>query len=256
MKSSHAVGCGLLVIAMGILLVLADQLLPSHVWHSPVGRVVLRVISLIGAGGSTIPSSTSTSEVARVKAQMTNLKTGLICYQNDLGKPPFVGPTMSAANLERADTHCLGTTYARNVLVNDTISKPFENLGLPIHLYRKRWKGPYMDSDPAEFMNDPWGKKIVYTLATTTLFLHCGGPDAKRDPLVTAIALGYAGDDITITVMKLKHLSLDTPGAISSSTLAVTASAAAEAPVGIEPPTTLLSSEPVVADGTASPTNR
>ncbi len=139
------------------------------------------------------------------KACMQNIKTALVNYNNDLGFFPYIGTVKrDPRNYFCADEPCLGTSTSRNVLVASDVGSPFELGGLMPATYAKRWKGPYMDSDPAEFMTDAWENKIVYTFWGKAIYLHSSGPNGYFDPIDSVLAPSYSGDDIIMCVSRTK----------------------------------------------------
>jgi hypothetical protein len=84
----------------------------------------------------------------------------------------------------------LADNVANNVLVNQEVNLGVtgeekcgdENSGYWTSFYGKggrKWKGPYMDSDPADFMTDSWGTKIRYHAFDHSLILWSAGPDGE-----------------------------------------------------------------------------
>lgn len=146
----------------------------------------------------------SLEKVSFTKSRLANLKTALICFNCDTGKYPFIGKTQSPETTDGADLACLGTARDENVLMQTEVRFPFERLGLEAAKYSKRWKGPYMDSEPGVFMRDAWGNKIRYEYHQKAIYLHSMGADGKADSLSDAIDNGYSGDDLLIMVSKVK----------------------------------------------------
>jgi len=166
--------------------------------------VIIVIAVLASVAGPMIGSITDQGKASATRAAMQNIKTALVNYNNDLGKFPFTGtnPALPEA-YNAADTECLGADISKNVLVSNSIGSPIINLGSNTDIYKKRWKGPYMDSDPAEFMVDAWESKIHYKYYNHQLFLHSYGPD-NQDDFVNALSNNYEGDDIVMSISRTK----------------------------------------------------
>ncbi len=164
--------------------------------------VIIVIAVLASVSGPMIAGIVDQGKVTATKAAMQAVKTGLIRYSNDLGKFPFCGTNASLGSAyNTAGVSALGTTIDTNCLV--TNSSGLLNLNMPNWLYQKRWSGPYMDTDPAEFMIDPWESKILYQHGNKGIWLHSYGPDGMDD-FVQAIMNNYEGDDIVISLSKVK----------------------------------------------------
>ncbi|NLI75298.1 MAG: prepilin-type N-terminal cleavage/methylation domain-containing protein [Candidatus Riflebacteria bacterium] len=164
--------------------------------------VIIVIAVLASVAGPMIGSITDQGKSAATKAAMTNLKTALVNYNNDLGRFPHTTSTSSANTINAADTVALDATYDKNVLVNNTVTGTFTNMG--INAYSKRWKGPYMDSNPEEFMMDAWDAKIKYYHWNKGIYLHSAGPDGAMDAVTTVAGPNYDGDDILVSVSRVK----------------------------------------------------
>ena len=197
----------------------------AHLFTTLVGFVAVLFVSLlVGSAYGFVPISVlerlgvvsvshGQGKASATRAQMYNLKSALVNYANDLGRYPHTGEKLSSATILLAQRYCLDDHASRNVLVSDSVSRPFEKHGLSDELYKKRWKGPYMDGDPDEFMRDAWDTRIKYTLAwgpaassspAASLVLQSAGPDGVFDPPADCLVASYAGDDLITRVSKLK----------------------------------------------------
>ena len=149
-------------------------------------------------------SSDHGGRASSTRACMQNIKTALVNFCNDLGFFPHIGTTRVAKNYYLAEAACLGASVTRNVLIASDVGSPFELGGLTPENYSRRWKGPYMDCDPSEFMFDAWDNKIIYTFFRDGIFLHSSGANGIFDSLDHALEPSYKGDDIVLRVTKLR----------------------------------------------------
>lgn len=171
--------------------------------------VIIVIAVLASVAGPMIGSITDQGKAAATRASMQNLKTALVNYNNDLGKFPFSGTDANNVKLgtayNLAATTCLADEADANVLVADGNST--YNLGIANATYLKRWKGPYMDSDPLEYMYDAWEGRIVYLYYNKALYLHSFGPDSAPEDIAEAVNSGNDNhDDITMSVSRLKNV--------------------------------------------------
>ncbi|MFZ2957877.1 MAG: prepilin-type N-terminal cleavage/methylation domain-containing protein [Candidatus Ozemobacteraceae bacterium] len=163
--------------------------------------VIIVIAVLASVAGPMIGTITDQGKASATRAQIKNIKTALVNYNNDLGRYPFIGNTQTPANANAADADCLGDSMTNNVLVNNSVGGNFSNLGFAA--YNKRWEGPYMDSDPSDFMFDAWDSRIYYRYAKGQIWLHSFGPDGAND-FANSLNSGYTGDDIAVSVSKVK----------------------------------------------------
>jgi prepilin-type N-terminal cleavage/methylation domain-containing protein len=174
--------------------------------------VIIVIAVLASVAGPMIGSITDQGKASATRAAMQNVKTALVNYNNDLGKFPFVWADGTSAQTplqyNLADIQLLGDSEGQNVLVNgetlmtDTTQA---NLGIKNDVYTKRWKGPYMDSDPSEFMVDAWESKITYCHYNKALYLFSNGPDGVNDQGVNLFNTSNTDcDDIVMSLTRLK----------------------------------------------------
>lgn len=166
--------------------------------------VVIVISTLASVAGPTIGAITDNGRASAAKNQMANLKNAIITYKSDIGRYPHSGNNFTRANITAADLAALGEDISNNVLVNNSVMTH----GIAPDIYGKRWKGPYMDSDPSEFMVDPWASKIKWVCLQQRLFLQSPGPDAVYDTpanLASFITGSYAGDDVLVMVSKISR---------------------------------------------------
>lgn len=175
--------------------------------------VIIVIAVLASVAGPMIGSITDQGKTAATKANMNNIKTALVNFNNDLGRFPFLGAnSKDYANYNSASNVALGNSEDLNVLVNNEVSSTngYENLGMTASQYNKRWKGPYMDAAPDAFIYDAWDNQIQYFVTNKQLYLQSPGADgvwdwpACADSTVNAAASTYEGDDILVPVTRLK----------------------------------------------------
>lgn len=167
--------------------------------------VIIVIAVLASVAGPMIGSITDQGKASATRAAMQNVKTALVNYNNDVGKFPFSGnskaTSVQGASYNQANNIAMGQQMTTNVLVDNSASSI--NLGIDTAIYKKRWKGPYMDSDPLEFMTDAWESKIQYKHYNKQLFLHSHGPDGIDD-FLAAVAPNYEGDDLIMSITRVK----------------------------------------------------
>lgn len=153
--------------------------------------VVVIIAVLASVAGPMIGDIINQGKASATRSKMSSLKSAIVTYKNDVGRYPFVGDKnkVSSKSAYCADA-VLADNVANNVLVNQEV-----NLGVTSEarggdaengywttFYGKggrKWKGPYMDSDPADFMTDSWGTKIRYHAFDHSLILWSAGPDGE-----------------------------------------------------------------------------
>ncbi|MFZ2959216.1 MAG: hypothetical protein WA705_20205 [Candidatus Ozemobacteraceae bacterium] len=176
-----------------------------------VRRVALLILGvggiLVSISGPMVTNISGPHEASNTRGAMASLKTALVCFNNDLGKYPFLGESPTRENVNAAADAILGKTASDNILINADAwrkSMPDRPMGLTPQTFAKRWKGPYMDSDPRDFMFDGWKNQIRYLYHEKAIWLHSAGPDETFDPIEKATVKDYQGDDITLSVSKVR----------------------------------------------------
>ncbi|KAF1080009.1 MAG: hypothetical protein GQF41_3685 [Candidatus Rifleibacterium amylolyticum] len=172
--------------------------------------VIIVIAVLASVAGPMIGSITDQGRASATKSKISALKSALLTYNSDVGRFPFCGPASKvtcAAAYDGADVDLLSVTIACSVLVNDEIGNT--NLGFNITNYNRRWKGPYMDSDPSDYMMDSWGTKITYKAYKNNIYLWSGGPDMGLDvcienALCTALTGNGEVDDIISSIARFR----------------------------------------------------
>lgn len=155
--------------------------------------VVVIIAVLASVAGPMIGDIINQGKASATRSKMSSLKSAIVTYKNDVGRYPFYGDKnkVSCKSAYSADD-VLADDANNNVLVNQEV-----NLGVPAECRKgdatngyytdfygkggRKWKGPYMDSDPADFMTDSWGTKIRYHAFDHSLILWSAGPDGEFD---------------------------------------------------------------------------
>ncbi|MFZ5951761.1 MAG: hypothetical protein ACOYXC_13710 [Candidatus Rifleibacteriota bacterium] len=146
------------------------------------------------------------------KARMQCLKTGLRNFQADLGFFPKasggIDDDPDAYFLDArsglgfaSSTNCLSVNNAAGYLMN----------GMDEAAFKKRWKGPYMDNEPEEFMTDCWGMPFIYIRHRKGLYLWAAGQDGRFDDfdkIITSTTYGDndGEDDMVVMVNEFDNL--------------------------------------------------
>lgn len=137
--------------------------------------VIIVIAVLASVAGPMIGSITDQGRASATKSKMSALKSAMLAYQSDVGRLPFAGLPAKGKEAAAYDQNTvLGDSVGTNVLVNDS-EMPANSFG--IKNYARRWKGPYMDSDPSDFMYDAWGVQINYYAYKNNVNLWSAGAD-------------------------------------------------------------------------------
>lgn len=177
--------------------------------------VIIVIAVLASVAGPMIGSITDQGRASATKSKLSGLKSALLTYNSDVGRFPFTGApagTASAASYVAADLDLLADNMDCNVLVNDEIGNGDDaGTNFQIKNYNRRWKGPYMDSDPSDFMLDSWGTKISYytEVGFNNLYLWSAGSDMANAGTfsdVTCAEMTETGevDDIAISIARVR----------------------------------------------------
>ncbi|PKL48471.1 MAG: hypothetical protein CVV42_09290 [Candidatus Riflebacteria bacterium HGW-Riflebacteria-2] len=136
--------------------------------------VIIVIAVLASVAGPMIGSITDQGRSSATKANLSSLKSALLSFQRDAGRFPVGGgPVFNISlkanynNLANAKI-VFSATSVNNVLVND---HNYMTLGG----YDRRYKGPYMDANPEDFMYDSWGTALEYFAEGNTLYLRSRG---------------------------------------------------------------------------------
>lgn len=153
--------------------------------------VVVIIAVLASVAGPMIGDIVNQGKASATRSKLAAIKSAIVTYKNDVGRYPYFGErdkisVSSAYDQEKV----LTASAAKNVLVKANVelytgdTADIDDENKPSKLYGKdgrKWKGPYMDSDPADFMIDAWGKKIRYMAYKNSLILWSAGPDGEFD---------------------------------------------------------------------------
>lgn len=173
--------------------------------------VIIVIAVLASVAGPMIGSITDQGRASATKSKMSALKSAMLAYQSDTGRLPFDGAPKcvsckAAYNVEKV----LGPSVANNVLVNDDVGNG-TILNFAIANYNRKWKGPYMDSDPADFMYDAWGQPFRYIAYKNNVYLWSsganqgfeGGSDGNIENALCGDMVGNGDvDDIAVTIAR------------------------------------------------------
>lgn len=192
--------------------------------------VVVIIAVLASVAGPMIGDLVNQGKESATKSNMAALKSALISYKNDVGRFPYKGTKDDKFKKSSySQDNVLASSTAFNVLVN--AATPVGATGENFSAYSadpsgddkyssfygkegRKWKGPYMDASPNEFMFDAWGNRIIYAACGHSLVLWSYGADgepAGTDPetLVTKNKGddedGPEHDDIVVTVSRFKR---------------------------------------------------
>lgn len=145
------------------------------------------------------------SKLSATRAKMSCLKYALLSYKNDFGHFPFAGIDSGSAKAYFIGHQAgLGFTNSTNCLVTDKILY-FKNLGLDEKTYRKKWKGPYIDGSPDDFLYDCWKTPFVIIKYENDLYLWSAGHDGDFDHIENILSGDYKGNDLHLSVARLSR---------------------------------------------------
>ena len=140
--------------------------------------VIIVIAVLASVSGPMIGSIVDQGRTSATKSKIDALKKALIAYQSDVGRLPFDGKA-SCKSYKTAYDNASGTILSYLDAENNVLTTNQDLYGGNIKNYDKKWKGPYMDSDPSDFMFDAWGNPIRYVAEGKNLFLWSTGPDSE-----------------------------------------------------------------------------
>lgn len=168
--------------------------------------VIIVIAVLASVAGPMIGSITDQGRASATKSKLSSLKSAMLAYQNDVGRLPFTGNADQAGKIGAycAPAVLSGDNLAKNVLVTEEVTGVCDT----ISNYGRKWKGPYMDSDPSDFMYDSWGNEIVYEAVGNNVYLISVGPDGARGNLQDALNAEKIADgtedDIVLSVARVR----------------------------------------------------
>jgi len=169
--------------------------------------VIIVIAVLASVAGPMIGSITDQGRSSATKSKLSALKSAIMAYNSDIGRYPFNGsPTQTTTSALYNSDQLFGDTLENNVLTSNTFGAAANGNALfgVTNYVNKKWKGPYMDSDPSDFMFDSWGTKIRYYHYNKGIWLHAAGADQGFNNSVDATAPGYEGDDILLSVARVR----------------------------------------------------
>lgn len=187
--------------------------------------VIIVIAVLASVAGPMIGSITDQGRASATKSNLQTLKSALIAFQNDVGRFPYndtatVGASGDIKRAKAAYNNYSGTAYfaaSDNTtgavvlgITDDTncLSKvdiTAQGTYLNITNYDKRWKGPYMDGNPSDFMFDAWGNQVRYEAIGRNLYLWSPGADGNFSTLAEAEKGDEEEtDDILVSVAKFR----------------------------------------------------
>ncbi len=174
--------------------------------------VIIVIAVLASVAGPMIGSITDQGRTSATKSKMSSLKSAMLAYKSDVGRIPFSGLAECvgcAAAYNDAWNNYLADNEANNVLVNEDVGCTTE---FCITNYGRKWKGPYMDSSPEDFMMDSWGVKIEYFahINTKSVYLRSAGPDMAYEATdIDSVVKGNDEgiDDFAQSIIKLRKLN-------------------------------------------------
>ncbi len=175
--------------------------------------VIIVIAVLASVAGPMIGSITDQGRSSATKSKLSTMKSALVSYKNDVGRFPYVGTNANlslAKAYNEANTNYMnnqahdGTTNdAGNVLVSNWV-EPFSTN------YQRRWKGPYMDANPEDFMVDGWGNRIEYFAKDYNIYVRSAGINGERDTTVedtldASKQEDGTADDVLMSIAKVRR---------------------------------------------------
>ncbi|MBP7635758.1 prepilin-type N-terminal cleavage/methylation domain-containing protein [Candidatus Ozemobacteraceae bacterium] len=173
--------------------------------------VIIVIAVLASVAGPMITSITDQGRASATKSKLSSLKSAILAYNGDVGRYPFWGnpADVSCAVLYNKDMELFNDNIDNNILTCGTYGGGVINTtgGFVFNIAKystQKWKGPYMDSEPLDFMYDSWGTRIKYFHYNHGIWLHAAGPDQKFDDSNDATLTNYTGDDIVLSIARTK----------------------------------------------------
>lgn len=175
--------------------------------------VIIVIAVLASVAGPMIGSITDQGRASATKSKMSALKSAMLAYQSDVGRLPFYGlPSNAGCKTAYCATEVLADTIDKNVLLNDAFGNNGCGANFGITNYSKKWKGPYMDSDPTDFMYDSWGNRFIYVAYKNNIYMWSSGPNSAFEAteanldnaLCSAMVANGDVDDIVLSIAKVR----------------------------------------------------
>ena len=178
--------------------------------------VIIVIAVLASVAGPMIGSITDQGRASATKSKMSSLKSAMLAYQSDVGRLPFSGkPGCAGSKAAYCAETVLCDSMDKNVLLNSDFGHTNDgtnNFG--ITNYAKKWKGPYMDSDPTDFMFDSWGNRFRYIAHKNNVYLWSSGANSGFESdgvtgciecaLCTSMVSNGDVDDIVLSIAKVR----------------------------------------------------
>lgn len=141
--------------------------------------VIIVIAVLASVAGPMVNNITEQGRQTATKSTMANLKTALTQYVADCTRYPHTGDSYSATNINNA-MEILNTTEGTNILFNlDATCTGWTRQGYNTTTWKRRWKGPYMETTPDDYMMDAWQNRLRYKAAGKMIYLWSAGTDGS-----------------------------------------------------------------------------
>ena len=146
--------------------------------------VIIVIAVLASVAGPMIGSITDQGRASATKSKLSSIKSALLAYQTDVGRLPHGGYPKKVGSycqdqLMSANEEDKNVLYSNSDTGYTSLSGDGVGTGKAPGNYSRRWKGPYIDSDPSDFMWDAWGNKIIYIAQNKNIYLWSAGPDGS-----------------------------------------------------------------------------
>lgn len=145
--------------------------------------VIIVIAVLASVAGPMIGSITDQGRASATKSKLSSIKSALLAYQTDVGRLPHLGYPKKVKSYCQ-DLLMSDSNEDKNVLYSNSdtgykLGEATYSKNTAPGNYSRRWKGPYIDSDPSDFMYDAWGNKIIYIAQNKNIYLWSAGPDGS-----------------------------------------------------------------------------
>ncbi|MEW6713058.1 MAG: prepilin-type N-terminal cleavage/methylation domain-containing protein [Candidatus Riflebacteria bacterium] len=174
--------------------------------------VIIVIAVLASVAGPMIGSITDQGRASATKSKISSIKSAIMAYKSDVGRYPFFGEACNAGYklaYNESSSKLLGNGEGNNVFVNENIGILGNVCDFKIPNYRRKWKGPYFESGPDDFMYDAWGTKMNYTVNDKSVYMHSAGTDMNHEAINDAICQAKVEadgmDDLTQVVFQARR---------------------------------------------------
>ncbi|MFZ5950951.1 MAG: prepilin-type N-terminal cleavage/methylation domain-containing protein [Candidatus Rifleibacteriota bacterium] len=174
--------------------------------------VIIVIAVLASVAGPMIGSITDQGRASATKSKISSIKSAIMAYKSDVGRYPFFGEACNAKEggaYNQASVKLMGNNEQASIFVNENIGVSGNVCDFQIPNYRRKWKGPYFESGPDDFMFDAWGTKMKYAALSKSVYLWAAGPDMSFESLGNAINQAMVEaqgmDDITQVVFQARR---------------------------------------------------